>query len=112
VAAALMAYVGFDLGVYFFAWLRAEGDLERRAEPLLLAGTAAAVAVAFALGGRWGDAAVVAILWSRCAWDALHLGDGNVLSIDLPRDFALLSMIVKLAASVLFLLFFFSPEGA
>jgi hypothetical protein len=111
-AGALLAYVAFDAGAYFVAWLRSQGDLERLAEPVMLAGTVAAVALALALGGRWGDAAVVALLWARCAWDALHLGDGNVLQIELPRDFALASMVVKLAASVLFLLFLFSPQGA
>jgi len=111
-AAALLAYVAFDAGVYFVAWGRAKGDLERLAEPPMLAGTAAAIALALLLGGRWGDATVVALLWARCAWDALHLGDGNVLSIELPRDFALFSLVLKLAASVAFILFFFSPVGA
>jgi hypothetical protein len=111
VAGLLLAYLAFDAGVYFVAWLKAEGDLERRVEPFVLVGTAGALVLALALGGRWGDAALVAVLWARSAWDGLHLGEGNVLSIPLPRDFALASLLFKLAASSLFIVFFFTPAG-
>lgn len=106
-AAAVFALVAFDAGVYFLASRSAEGELERRAEPAALLATAAALVLAAALGGLAADAFALALLWSRAAFDALHLGDGNILSIGLAPDYALYSMVLKLFLSGAFAVFVF-----
>lgn len=104
-----MAFLAFDAGVYAKASLSAKGDLERLAEPLALLCTAAGLAFVLLLGGRAAGVLLVTVLWSRAGWDALHLGEGNVLAIDLPRDYALVSLIVKAALSGLYLAFALPP---
>ncbi len=103
--AGIVAALAFDLGIYAKSSQGAKGDLERLAEPLAFLTTAAAIAFVLLLGGRPGGALLVTALWSRAGWDALHLGDGNVLAIDLPRDYALYSLVVKGALSGLYLVF-------
>ena len=102
--AGLVALASFDAGVYALAARSATGDLERVAEPVVFVGTAAALAFALIAGGSLGAVAAVATCWSRAGWDALHLGDGNILSIALPRDYALYSLLVKAGATALYLL--------
>lgn len=103
--AGLLAVVAFDAAVYFAVMGRAEGDLERRFEPLMLIATGAGIALALVLGGRAAAFGVIALLWVRAGWDALHLGGGNVLSLPLPRDYPLAAMVVKAVAGLFFALF-------
>lgn len=105
--AGLVALAAFDAGVYFHAARGAKGELERIAEPVVFLGTAVALLFALLLGGAGGAILAVVTLWSRAGWDGLHLGDGNVLQIALAPDYALYSLIVKAAATALFLLFAF-----
>lgn len=108
-AAGIVAVLTFDAGVYAKAALEAKGNLERLVEPLAFLCTAGALAFVLLLGGRAGGALLVTALWSRAGWDALHLGEGNVLKVDLPRDYALFALIVKGALSGLYLAFALPP---
>lgn len=102
-AAGLVALMAFDAAIYAKAAQGAKGNLERLAEPVALLATAGALAFILLLGGRGAGALLVVALWSRAGWDMLHLGEGNVLAIDLPRDYALYSLIVKGLLSGLYL---------
>ena len=104
---ALIAGLAFDAGVYAASYRGTLGDLERTVEPVALLVTAAGLALALLLTGRAAGAAVLTALFARALFDALHLGDGNVLVIALPRDYALYAMVAKLAAAALFILFAF-----
>ena len=59
------------------------------------------------LKGRWSAVALLATVGGRALFDTLHLGDGNVLEIGLPRDYALYALTAKVAAALLFVLFAF-----
>jgi len=108
-AAGVVAFLAFDAVIYAKASFGAKGKLERLAEPLALLCTAAGLAFVLLLGGRAAGALLVTVLWSRAGWDALHLGEGNVLAIDLPRDYALFSLVLKGALSGLYLAFALPP---
>jgi hypothetical protein len=103
--AGLAALVAFDAGVYALASRGAKGKLERVVEPVVLLATLLAIAFALWSGGTSGAVLITTTTWSRALFDALHLGEGNVLAIGLPRDYALFSMVVKAAAGALFVLF-------
>jgi hypothetical protein len=105
--AALVALCAFDAGVYLFAAAGAKGPLERVAEPVMFMATAAALAITLLLSGKGAGVLAVATLFARGGWDAMHLGDGNILEIPLPRDFALFSLLLKAGAAALFLLLAF-----
>ena len=105
--AALVALCAFDAGVYFFAAVGVKGPLERVAEPVMFLATAAALAITLLLAGKPAGVLAVATLFARGGWDAMHLGDGNILEIPLPRDFPFVSLLVKAGAAALFLLFAF-----
>jgi hypothetical protein len=105
ITAGLLAWVAFDAGVYLAAVVRAQGDLERRVEPIVLIATLGGVALSLVLGGRVAAGGAVALLWIRAAWDALHMGEGNVLVVPLPRDYALVGLVSKALAGLFFVLF-------
>jgi hypothetical protein len=105
--AAIVAFLAFDAGVYAMAARGAKGELERIAEPVALLATVVGLGLAVALEGKGSAVAALTTLGSRALFDALHLGDGNVLEIGLPRDFALYSMVAKGATAVLFVVFAF-----
>lgn len=102
-----MALGAFDAGVYLASARSAAGRLERVVEPVMFVATAAALGLTLLFGGRGAAVLVVATLFARAGWDGLHLGDGNILKVDLPRDFALYGVLVKGGAVALFLLFAF-----
>jgi hypothetical protein len=103
--AGLSALVAFDAGVYALATRGAKGELERIVEPVVLLGTLLALAFALGFGGTSGAVLIAATVFSRALFDVLHLGDGNVLSIALPANYALYSMVVKAGAGALFVVF-------
>jgi hypothetical protein len=105
--AALVALVAFDAGVYADAYRGTKGDLERVAEPVALLATAVGIAIALIMPGRAAGVAVLTLLGGRAVFDTLHLGDGNVLAINLPKDWALYAMVVKISAGAVFALFAF-----
>ena len=105
--AGLVALVAFDAGVYADAYRGTRGELERIAEPVGLLATAFGLAIALIMPGRAAGVAVLTVLGARVIFDVLHLGDGNVLAINLPKDWALYSMVAKLAAGAVFVLFAF-----
>jgi hypothetical protein len=107
VVAALVALCAFDAGIYAACARGVKGDLERVAEPVALAATAVGLGLALALTGKWSAVAALAVLFSRALFDTLHLGDGNVLEVPLPRDYPLYAMVAKAAAGVLVLTFAF-----
>ena len=104
---ALVAFLAFDAGIYAHAALGAKGELERVAEPVALLATAVSLGLAIGLPGRWAAVAILSTVGGRALFDTLHLGDGNVLEIGLPRDYALYSMVTKLAGAAVFILFAF-----
>ena len=105
--AALVALVAFDAGVYADAYRGTKGELERVAEPVALLATAVGIAIALLMPGRAAGVAVLTLLGGRALFDTLHLGDGNVLAINLPKDWALYAMVVKVAVGAVFALFAF-----
>jgi hypothetical protein len=105
--AALVALVAFDAGVYADAYRGTKGELERVAEPVAMLATAVGLAIALIVPGRSAGVAVLTLLGARAIFDVLHLGDGNVLAINLPKDWALYSMVAKVAAGAVFVLFAF-----
>ena len=107
VVGALVALVAFDAGIYAHASRGAEGRLERAAEPIALLATFVGLAMAVALTGKWSGTAALSVLFSRALFDTLHLGEGNVLAIALPPNYALYSMVTKVAAGALVLAFAF-----
>ena len=107
IVGALVGFLAFDAGVYASSYRGKLGDVERVVEPVALVVTAVGLAAALLFSGRMAAAAVLVCLAGRALFDTLHLGDGNVLVIPLPRDFALYSMVVKVAVAVLFVFFAF-----
>ncbi len=105
--AALIALTAFDAGVYLHASRGAKGHLEAVAEPVMFAATVAALAIGLMVGGRPGALIVLATLFARAGFDGLHLGDGNVLAIELARDYPLYALLTKAAAGALYILFAF-----
>ena len=103
--AGLSVLVAFDAGIYALALRGAKGELERVVEPVVLLATMLALAFTLAFGGTAGAVLITATVWSRALFDALHLGDGNVLALDLPRDYPLYAMVVKAASGALFVVF-------
>lgn len=105
--AAILALVAFDAGIYANSYRGTQGELERIAEPVALLATVVGIAIAIVMPGKASAVAAVGLLGGRAIFDALHLGDGNVLAINLPKDWALYSMIVKVAVGAVFVLFAF-----
>lgn len=85
-------------GLYASMGLRAESDIDKRAE-LFFAGTMWAIALAGAfLGGRWGVGMVNGAQVLLVGWSILHFPNWRALETPVPRLFPLATLVFGLVS--------------
>ncbi len=103
----LVALAAADAAAYLAWGWRTREDADRRAEVGAAVATAAALVAVVALPPELAAAGIVAVLWTRGAWDWLHAGGSPPLGTDVPPDYPWVALVAKAVATALFLLFAF-----